>query len=715
MRICKANWIAFFVVLLSISIVAGGQGKVEEQLAAPVAEAKYVVSPRGARLAAVIGKRSRFVVIIDGVEGPKLDEIVTPYAAYVDPRPYLREERKYRVDAQRPSALGSQPPDATGKPVTFSRDGRRFAYVGRLGQEWVLMADGKEVLRVPVQGSAARGTIAGNQGTTAMHVEFTGDEGKHLMFAKSATSADYGFGTNFGAYELWVDGQKMPGVFASGTGGSPESVTDPVISRDGAHYAYAAWLEGKKRTVIVDGKDAGYAAEQLQFTSDGRLVGLSIGEGERQVLVDGKPAFAADDIQTLYVAPQGNKILAIAASPDPSGGAIGHLIVDGQKIESSTGARTVVFSPNGRRYAAVCGKPGSEFVVTDGKKGQEYARVDPESVTFSADSQKVGYLAWVNPKVFVVVNDEESDAFDGAVAFRFSPNGKRVAWCGSQQGSFALYVDGKLVRRDPQLRLEKFEFSPEGSRYAISGNDGIYLDGNATGLEGRFAFSPDGKHFVAFGSRRSGAAGAFAPPGQRGLFVDGHYVYGDPTSNVRYYAFTPDSQHLYWLAFEQTKDQPTQPMVNVLYLDGQPVARCDRIDSKTFMDIYSSGNHQLIEPPPAWQMQSDGSLALLAPTGEAIKRLKVTPAAQTSVASMIATAQNSAAQASAAAAKRVENQKAAKEKAEADRKAAYEKARAEKQAEYERRMAERKAAQEKAIAERKAAKEKAAAEKAARK
>ena len=147
----------------------------------------------------------------------------------------------------------------------------------------------------------------------------------------------------------------------------------------------------------------------------------------------------------------------------------------------------------------------------------------------------------------------------------------------------------------------------------------------------------------------------------------------------------------------------------VVCLDGKPVARFER--STVSGMIFGDDANVFHEPPAAWEIGSDGSLTFLAPMAEAIKRMKVTPAGGTNLASMIADAQANTAQ--PVADKTAIDDKAARQTAEADRKAAYEKAAADKKAEYDKRMAERKAAQEKALAERQAAREKALAERKA--
>jgi hypothetical protein len=606
--------------------------KVEEQEVGPVGQdVKYVVSPRGGHVASVARKGSRMVVLLDGEAGPKFDEIVTPTAKYIDPRP--------NSEAQLAASLtGRQAPDSTPGPVTFSRDGKRHAYVGRQGQEWVLVVDGKEVLRIAAAGMVgAVSGIAGNAGNTDIRLEFAGDDGKHLFFAKSS----------FNGYELWVDGQKMPGTFTSGGGGT-EGTMDPLITRDGAHFAYMAQIDRDKRTVIVDGKDAGYFADNLALTADGQhLFGISRQGGITGLMVDGKLKMKTDGINQLVMAPTGNGFAAVLQRLQPPGQ---FLVVNGKKIEGSDCEQIlkVVFSPDAKHFAAVCKASFNvSFVIIDGKKGQQYDNItQPEMLAYSSDSSKVGYVAQSAGKFFVVINDDESDAFEPIPRFLFSSDGKRVVMGGLQnkrnpqapggvEPTMPVYIDGKAERLNPRVSgIATFVFSPDNSRYAYGGNERqpgpIYLDGKDTGLTGNFMFSPDSKHFAVVGYRQK--------DNKPGLFLDGQLVYStDGNAGVRYRAFTPDSQHLYWMTLEASKTAPGL-FEHVVYLDGKPVAHCDRIDSMGVEKIYAGGNYQYVEPPAAWILGADDSLSFPGPVGDVIKRFKITPS-DTSIATMLAAAQ----------------------------------------------------------------------------
>ena len=76
----RIEWAFALVVGIAAALPTGAfaDAKVEEQVVAPAGrDVTYLVSPSGVHLAAVANKGSRIVVLIDGVEGPKVDKMLT--------------------------------------------------------------------------------------------------------------------------------------------------------------------------------------------------------------------------------------------------------------------------------------------------------------------------------------------------------------------------------------------------------------------------------------------------------------------------------------------------------------------------------------------------------------------------------------------------------------------------------------------------------------
>ena len=593
--------------------------KIDEQIVGPsVADAKFVTSAQGGHLAVVARKGSRMMVTLDGVAGEKVDEVITS-VYWVDPRP-----------AAALTAAGKNGP--MPQPVTFSKDGSHYAYIARISQEWVVYGDGKEVLRMPAAGLVGgTGGVGGMAGNTDLRLQF-GDDGKHLFFAKSG----------FAGFELWVDGQKMPGYYQSAGGGA--QTTDPLIYAGGAHFAYVARTGTRPsdpQALFIDGKDAGYFATDLQATSDGHLLGVERTKEGVHLLMDGKSLFKAHEIFAVYLAPVSQRVAVVLRHNFPNGSFGQFLLVDGKPAEATLGEqiRQVVFSPDGKRYAAICGKVGAEFVVVDGKKGQQYQSIDNRltglsvGLSFSPDSSRVGYVANMQGKKFIVLDDDESDAYDNLALFRFMPDGKGVITYGQRMPAYVLAVNGKTVPLPPRATVawESFTWSADRSRYAFTaGNTGgaVFLDGKDTGLVGRFIFSPDSKHLAVVGSR--------PVDNKVGVFLDSTLIFPQ-VQNIGHCAFSSDSQHLFWMSLEPVKTPTTDAFEWVTYADGEPTLHNDRSTASQALQ-FPLGFQKFTTTPAGWSVRPDGSLHILTASADGIKHVTVTPGSETSLATLVQSA-----------------------------------------------------------------------------
>jgi hypothetical protein len=619
--------VAIILGTFSAATAVLAEPKVEQQPVGPALDFQavgvarpYVVSPQGVHLATINHKGSRVLVTVDGVAGPKFDEIVVPSFNYIDPRPYQNGD------------INLVPRNLL---VTFSQDGKRYAYVGRQGQEWVLMVDNKETLRIPI-----------SSGTSAdLRLTFAGDDGKHLLLARAV----------YGGYEMYVDGQKWPGLFGSGGGGSAGTI-DPLISADGAHIAYMAQMSRDKQSLIVDGAEAVYFGDNLSLSADGQhLYCINHSPKGDALLKDGKSMFTARQIVGYLLAPAGDGIIAQLIHQGKDGSTGYFLLVNGKPVEASLSSspidlNNVRFSPDGKHFAGICGSSPNQFVVNDGKKGQEYQSIMANMpnwpagayFAFSPDSTKLVYVGTANGKQYAVVNDDESDGFDNNIEFNFSDDGKHLAYSGFTAGNSQLFVDGKKYKTHRATASGVF-FRPDAAHFAYTDQDGIYFDGQPAGLLGgigndryTIVFSPDSQHYATIGARASDQ--------KFGLIVDGQLVYPFDGSHLpRFCRFTADSQHLYWFVIEPAIGANAGPGKYewVTYLDGKPVARCEGNTAPTEM-LYTDyartqyGIVHLGKTPPAWNVGPDGVLNFLGIAGDSVMHFTVTPAADSSIATMLA-------------------------------------------------------------------------------
>ena len=552
--------------------------KIEEKILAPVQQdAKFVVSPHGVHVATIETDGSRAVVWYDGVEGPKFDEIL------------LQETSQ----------------DA----VSFSPDGNRYGYCARSGSEMVIMVDGKELAR----------TSESEDGIFNCQIGFTSNS-KHVFYL---THASVG-GIDIGRFVF--DGKSDP---PGGRNNQVSSFDSRIIafSPDGDHYAYV-WNDPHRQKpwmLIVDGKPAPYQGGAPQWTNDSQhLYTQRTNSTGTELLYDGKPIAHAFNFR-VYIAPVGNMVVTAV-----TGGTNFHpysfLVVNGKKVPGSDTVErgmidNVVFSPDGKHYAAICEDTTTHrYVITDGKRGEQYVSIN--DLAFTADSSTLVYDAGMNGKQFVVIGDKEYTGSAASITPVLAPSGSRVAAFLQGNGTQSVLIDGRVTPLGTHGGTD-LGFSPDGKHVAYVAADSVnsshlMLDETPLGESGisgdridpakvmalHYVFSPDSEH-VAYFAQMGDA---------HGIGVDGKFI-ATPGRGNESLRFSPDGKHLLWLHL---------PFGNAPYrlmADGKPIVDFFPADS-------ASSN------PYWWDFNADGSLSLLAQDDNSLKRITITFSPETSVATL---------------------------------------------------------------------------------
>jgi hypothetical protein len=639
--------------------VSAAPYEIKEEIVGPAWEhgTVYTLSPSGLRVATLSAKGSRFVVTVDGVEGPPFEEV---FATAGD------VEVRYDLMTLQPVLAHKWQ-----GPVAFSPDGKRHAYTARIGQEVMVMLDNREIYRAPY--SASFPPVA--------RLFFSPDSRQLFFYARTTDT--------LASHRLMVDGKPASPAFA----GTPE----PFFSADGRRWGLLAARPGAsgELMLVLDGKEANYVGLRPQFTADGRRV-VSLGRQPGKpdaLLVDGKPLFTAQHIETFEVASNGS----IAAIATAAGGEKKRLFLNGKPVPGVEGVAGVVFSPDGKRWAAWCIQPPSSWVVVDGKRQQDYQRV--ADVVFSPDSSRLIYTAEAGVKRFVVVDGiEDSGATNILVKPFFASRGNAYAYAVAETGSMdsrRAVINGE---RHPLGRyVHNLQLSPDGSRHAYYRSvdalvSRLVVDGQEVGAENaegsQLVFSPDGRHIAALARPLVGNQG-------RSLYVDGEYFGHDEVRVNVLMGFTPDSRHVLAVATENRRDVGA---VQRYSMNGQVVAE---FGNRGVAWANTRSSHRL------WEAQPDGSVLLVGTDPVAgqnygpMKRVRVIPAANSTIATWIAQTKEGRTRAVAEA-------EARKAQAEADRLAAAE----ERKRQQEEAAAARRKAQEEASAARKKAQEEAAAARA---
>jgi Tol biopolymer transport system component len=639
--------------LLAVS-TASAVPTIEETVVSPShgPGAIYTLSQKGLHLASVHSKdSSSYVVTVDGVIGEPFDQIFDAAVGFT--YKYVKERFRWEQASMWIS------------PVAFSPDGTRHAYAGRLRDETVVMLDGKEIFRSPV--------ASGQSSATNLH--FTPDS-KHLVFFnRTADGAQ--------SYRLMIDGKPATPAF--------DGVQFPFFSADGSRWGLLGTnpKQPNQKFLIIDGKDAGYVGESPQFTPDGKRVVCVRGSmGDQSLLVDSKPLVKGIAIKQFTISNTGDIGATVTVDRDGKQ----QVFINGKSVAENAG--DIVFSPDGKRWAAHGGLNQVAWIVVDGKKQREYTHVSPP--VFSPDSSKCLYVGDRDGKRFVVVNGKE-DTGNTLIHLPpiFSESGNGVLYtAGDMMGKLRVYHNEHV--EPVSYRLHNPSMSPDGKHFVYYGaGDSNYsrliVDGvekvPAADLGGLTFYSPDSAHIAA--------------TVWNALWID------EQTLPLRRQALGFSNAGTHLVTSVNVTDPSAGTVVTEYYLNADRVA------------TFSSVNHVFAGEgrPKKWESQPDGSIVFLGQspspvTSGAFKRIKVTPAAGSSVATWAADIKTSEeralAEAKAAQEKAAADQLAAAEKAKADQEAAL----AKRKADYDAAVAAKARAREEAVAAKTKAREEALAAKA---
>lgn len=550
-----------------------------------------VVSDDGAHAAGVAMKGSRFVVVVDGQEGPPFDQI----------RPS--------------SSTGTPSPQGA---AAFGPEGRRVAYIGVRDGATIAVVDGKEGPPFTSIVSSIKPWDADN--TRTFHFS---DDGSRVAYVGQIAEPGMPSGPTL---QVVVDGTPGPRY---------ARILDMVFA--GKRHAYVALRTDRKHVLVIDGVEGPPfdGIEHLRGNDEGHIAFVGRRASSWSVVVDGVEGTAheqpGEQCAILALSPRKARVAYAVIDQRTAAAGVGHVLhVDGKVVLSATGFQELAFSPDGTRVAAayVVQDPGQmqrHKVMVDGWTSQDYGGLAVDTSTgqhrttflFSPDSKRFAFIASNGLSNFVVVDGEESAGYGMIRNFQFSPDGRRYAfeaYAGHGQGWVAV-VDGTPGPKLSDLSRESLTFSPEGSRVAYAGTAGIsqsmaIIDGQEQkvpvgafqpriarnphawrGLAKRyFVFSPDGRRLAYVNGLASSGKGAVMLDGQPQ--VPGN-LFTQPT-------FTADGRsfaHVVWV------DQKW-----LLVVDGR--------SAPIVGDLY--------EVPRSLAFQDDGSLRYLAVKDNMLHRVVVT-------------------------------------------------------------------------------------------
>ncbi|HJQ96679.1 MAG TPA: hypothetical protein VJ826_00120 [Candidatus Polarisedimenticolaceae bacterium] len=569
-------------MVLRLSIVVGVLAATAA-LAEPTAESKvvgraaprsaeYKISEAGVHYAVRTPKGAKWVMVVDGVEGPEFDQ-------FLDRR--------------------GHPANVENLHVVFSADGARHAYLAQVGQDYNLIVDGKVMAKGPLGPS-----------NLGYHDMTMSPLGKHVYFIDLNPENGRAKAT------LVMDGK--PGPFAG------HQNLFPIFNATEANWAYTAVKLGGRQTdllTIVDGKEAAYLGYEPVYTGDGNLVKAPAG-----VTLGGK----------ISAAPKGTRWAGVMAGAKPTDTKV--LYIDGKAVPECAWPESVTWSPDGKRYMAVCPnrEARTKFILLDGKKGPEFMGFAPNLTKFSADGSRAIYVGVDKMGKHTVFADGVAGApmttlmgqTDQVV---LAPKGNRYAYLAGEGQVVTLVLDGKATPFQGTVPMPgSLGFSADGTRFAyvtakaaLPPRRTLVVDGKEQGGVNLmdipkpreydkwwvqrygpqftfYQFSPDGKHVATFGSSDAGLKNT--------VFVDEKpLTVAGQANNGQFLSWSPDSKHLFWVSGE---GNPGQAVYRV-YVNGK--ASQARYTGE--QPVYAG----------TWEIGADNVLSMLVFDGLDTKRWRVTP------------------------------------------------------------------------------------------
>jgi len=319
----------------------------------------------------------------------------------------------------------------TGLDRVFHRQAERSIAPAK-AQDWLEQRESASL------GTRFAQESAGWAGAKVTATDLLKGEPKHGKFAYFQTAV----ATRAGCHVAKVEGERGKEVFArrdGQRGKAYEDIAHPVFSPDGSALAYAVRGVGDSRFIVNEREGPKFEEvipDTFVFSNDGkRHAYLARKAGSLVVVVDG-----------VLQAEAGGEMVPWLQPPvfSADGSCVGYL--EGSRL---------------RRKMRV---------VVNGKPGEIFDGVDPQSLRFSPDGRRFSYAAndlSTGSSWFCVIDGQQRSAFDElGVSFAFSPDGKPFAYRAKRAGQRFLVVDGESELPVDGIADHSITFSPDSRRLA---------------------------------------------------------------------------------------------------------------------------------------------------------------------------------------------------------------------------------------------------------
>ncbi len=334
------------------------------------------------------------------------------------------------------------------------------------------------------------------------------------------------------------------------------------VSPDGGHAAIPV-KKGSREAIMVDGAE-GPAFDEVPHGGNGFY---SI-------------CFSPDGKRCAYLGRRGKQVIAVVdgKEQDPVGALPDNSASGISTLQGMNDRQFFHFSQDGSHLAhQCCNNASSPWVwnmVLDGKKSEDYLRIEPTEVAFAGD--RLLFAGNLSDGCHLVINETPGAVYDSVESLQVSSNGKHYAYVAhmpegsllvidgtegkhypkryssiilTDEGAVAYITDeGTLIVDDQEITSDpivdrSLVISPDGKRMAyikaVTGGKAAVIDGNEgpqyeyiNGLQ----FSSSGKHVAYIGHK-----------GLDYVVVDGQESEG---ARIEKFRFSADGEHYAYVAFK---------------------------------------------------------------------------------------------------------------------------------------------------------------------
>lgn len=305
---------------------------------------RVAVSPDQRRVAIVVKRDGKSLLVVDGKEGPAFDDIASsPWFSPNSERLACVVKRGDLQSIVVDAMEGKSYEPWSGMYPIFSPDSKRLAYVARRGSNTLVVVEAAE--SKPYRSLRSE---------TPPAIVFSPDS-KHYAYSAELTA---------GQWTVVMDGKE---------GKLYDSVSLPRYSPDSKRVLYVA-RQGNDQFVVVDGIEGPRFSDipygEGRFSPDGKRVAYQAQQSNRLwvLMVDGSASKEYDHIETShsYFSPDSKRLSFAAKSKGKA-----RVVIDGKESPEYDGiVEMPLFSPDSSRVAYAAARGGSAFMVLDGGKAK---------------------------------------------------------------------------------------------------------------------------------------------------------------------------------------------------------------------------------------------------------------------------------------------------------------------------------------------------------